>query len=264
MEILPVTDMIHTERDGAIASVILNRPDKLNALETTDWHRIGDVMRELDSDDSLRCVVIRGVDTRAFCAGSDIGDLMASRSTPSQVRDYAKMLATSLGAISGCRHPVIAAINGACVGGGMEISSACDIRLCGESSRFGAPINKLGVTMSYAELEPLIAIVGGARLLGMLLTGEIIDAQRAYEIGFVNRIVPDESCIDEAYALARSIAERAPLVNRLHKKFIRRMARPEPFSDAEIEECYAAFETEDYRIGCEAFLAKRKPEFKGY
>ena len=258
-----MTDAIHTERDGAVASIILDRPDKLNALDLPDWQRIGDIVRALDDDDSLRCIVMRGVNAKAFSAGADIAGFETHRSTPEQVRAYGRTLGASLAAIAGCRHPVIAAINGVCVGGGLEMASACDIRICGESSRFGAPINKLGLTMSYAELETLIGIIGGARLLEMLLAGEIIGAQRAHEIGFVSRVLPDATWLDEAYALAHSIAERAPLVNRLHKKFIRRLLKPEPLTEAELDEGYAAFETEDYRIGYEAFLAKRKPEFKG-
>ncbi len=258
-----MSDAIFTERDGAVASVVLNRPDKLNALDLPDWQRIGDIMREFDADDSLRCIVMRGVDARAFSAGADIAGFATHRSTPAQVREYARTLATSLAAIASCRHPVIAAINGVCIGGGFEMSSACDLRVCGESSRFGAPINKLGLTMSYAELQTLIGVVGSAGLLEILLAGEIIDAKRAYEIGFVSRILPDATWLDAAYALAHSIAERAPLVNRLHKKFIRRLLRPEPLSAAELDEGYAAVDTEDYRIGCEAFLAKRRPEFKG-
>jgi len=258
-----MTGSINCEREGAVASVILNRPEKLNALGLADWRRIGELMRELDADESLRCIVMRGVDGRAFSAGADIGEFEATRSTPEQVREYGRVLGTSLAAIANCRHPVIAAINGVCVGGGLEMSSACDIRLCGESSRFGAPINKLGLTMSYAELQTLIGIIGGAGLLEMLIAGEVFGARRAYEIGFVSRILPDDSWLDEAYALAREIATRAPLVNRWHKKFVRRLLRPDPLTPSELDEGYAAYETEDYRIGYEAFLAKRKPEFKG-
>ncbi|NIW24920.1 MAG: enoyl-CoA hydratase/isomerase family protein [Gammaproteobacteria bacterium] len=258
-----MTEPIYIERDGAVASIILNRPDKLNALDLPEWRRIGDFMNELDADDSLRCIVIRGVDSRAFSAGADIAGFEANRNTPEQVREYGGVLATSLAAISSCRHPVIAAINGVCVGGGLEMSSACDIRVCGESSRFGAPINKLGLTMSYAELETLIGIIGSGALLEILIAGELFGAQRAYELGLVSRVLPDQSWLEDSYALAHSIAERAPLVNSWHKKFVRRLLKPEPLTATELDEGYAAFDTEDYRMGCEAFLAKREPEFKG-
>lgn len=258
-----MSEAIYTERDGSVASLVLNRPDKLNALDLPDWRRVGEIMSEFDADDSLRCIVVRGVDARAFSAGADIAGFETHRSTAKQVREYGRVLGTSLAAISSCRHPVVAAINGVCVGGGLEMSGACDMRICGASSRFGAPINKLGLTMSYAELETLIEIVGGAGLLEMLLAGEVFGAQRAYELGFVSRIVPDETWLEDAYALAHGIAERAPLVNRWHKKFVRRLSRPAPLTAEELDEGYAAYETEDYRIGYEAFLAKRKPQFKG-
>lgn len=258
-----MTEAIYSERDGAVGSIILNRPDKLNALDLPEWRQIGEIVNELDADDSLRCIVIRGVDSRAFSAGADIAGFEANRNTPEQVREYGSVLATSLAAISSCRHPVIAAINGVCVGGGLEMSSACDIRVCGESSRFGAPINKLGLTMSYAELETLISIIGGGALLEMLIAGEVFGAQRAYELGLVSRVLPDQSWLEDSYALAHSIAERAPLVNRWHKKFVRRLLKPEPLTAEELDEGFAAYDTEDYRIGYEAFLAKRKPEFKG-
>jgi enoyl-CoA hydratase/carnithine racemase len=258
-----MTEAIYTERDGAVTSVVLNRPAKLNALDLPDWRRIGEIMNELDADESLRCIVMRGVNARAFSAGADIAGFEKHRSTRQQVRDYGETLGTSLAAIANCRHPVIAAINGVCVGGGLEMSSACDIRICGASSRFGAPINRLGLTMSYAELGTLIDIVGGAGLLEMLLAGEVFGAQRAYELGFVSRILPDETWLDDAYALAHDIASRAPLVNRWHKKFVRRLLKPEPLTAEELDEGYAAYDTEDYRIGYGAFLAKRKPEFKG-
>ena len=243
-----MAEAIYTERAGAVASVVLNRPDKLNALDLPDWRRIGEVMKTLDADESLGCVVIRGVDARAFSAGADIAGFATHRRTPEQVRDYGRTLGTSLAAISSCRHPVIAAINGVCVGGGLEMAGACDIRICGAASRFGAPINKLGLTMSYAELQTLIGVIG---------------AQRAYELGFVSRVLPDDSWLESANALAHQIASRAPLVNRWHKKFVRRLLVPKPLSAEELDEGYAAFATEDYRIGYEAFLAKRKPEFKG-
>jgi enoyl-CoA hydratase len=258
-----MSERIIIEYDGAVASVILNRPEKLNALDLPDWQRIGEIMAELDRDDSLRCIVIRGTDARAFSAGADIAGFAAHRSTPAQVREYGRVLGTSLAAFGACRHPIIAAINGVCVGGGLEMSSACDIRICGASSRFGAPINKLGLTMSYAELKTLIGIVGSSGLLEMLLAGEVFDARRAYEIGFVSRVLPDDRWMDDAYALAHEISTRAPLVNRWHKKFVRRLLSPAPLTDEELDEGYAAYDTEDYRIGYEAFLAKRKPEFKG-
>jgi enoyl-CoA hydratase/carnithine racemase len=258
-----MTESIYVVREQAIASVVFNRPAKLNALDLPEWRRLGELMRELDADETLRCVVLRGVDERAFSAGADIAGFESNRRTPGQVREYGSVLGASLAAVSGCRHPVIAAINGVCVGGGLEIASACDLRVCGASSRFGAPINRLGLTMSYSELQTLIGIVGPAGLLEMLLVGEVFGPERAYELGFVHRVLPDELWLEESLSLARRIAERAPLVNRWHKKFVRRLLDPAPLTESERDEAYAAFATQDYEIGYRAFLGKTKPDFKG-
>jgi enoyl-CoA hydratase/carnithine racemase len=258
-----MTDAIYLEIDAAVATVVLNRPEKLNALDLPQWIRIGELMAEVHEEDAIRCVVVRGADERAFSAGADIAGFEKHRNTKAQVRAYGEVIDTSLTAIRNCRHPVIAAIQGVCVGGGLELASACDIRLCGASSRFGAPINRLGLTMSYAEARSLKDVAGTAGALEILLGGDVFDAKRAFELGLVSQVTPDEDLLETAYSLARRIAERAPLVNRWHKKFIRRLADPAPLTAEEIDEGFAAYDTDDYRIGYEAFLDKKKPEFKG-
>ncbi len=258
-----MTDPVYVEIDDAVATLVLNRPDKLNALDLPHWVRIGELVVELHDDDAIRCVVIRGTDERAFSAGADIAGFEKHRNTREQVRKYGEIIETGLTAIRRCRHPTIAAIRGVCVGGGLELSSVCDLRLCAESSRFGAPINRLGLTMSYAEVKTLKDIAGTAGVLEILLGGDVFGAKRAYDLGLVSQVTPDDELVDTAYALARRIAARAPLVNRWHKKFIRRLADPTPLTPEEIDEGFAAYDTEDYRIGYEAFLAKRRPGFKG-
>jgi enoyl-CoA hydratase/carnithine racemase len=258
-----MSEAVYAERAGAIATVVLNRPEKLNALDLPDWKRLGEIMQTLDAQEELRCVVIRGAGDRAFSAGADIAGFAENRATAAQVRGYGEALRVSIGGITDCRHPVIAAINGVCVGGGLEIASACDMRLCSASSRFGAPIHQLGLTMSYAELRLVKDAVGAAGALEILLEGEVFDAERALALGLVNRVVADAAVWEETDTLAARIASGAPLVNRWHKKFIRRLMDPAPLTAEEIDEGYAAFETEDYRIGYRAFLEKRKPVFKG-
>ena len=154
-------------------------------------------------------------------------------------------------------------INGICVGGGLEIAANCDLRICGESSRFGAPVNKLGLVMAHAELRGLLQLVGRATALEILLEGRVFGAQEAKEKGLVTRVVPDDKVEEEAYATARRIADGAPLVARWHKQFAARLADPRPLTEAEIDEGYACFGTEDFRIGYRAFLDKSKPQFKG-
>ncbi|HYC36921.1 MAG TPA: enoyl-CoA hydratase-related protein [Usitatibacter sp.] len=258
-----MTDTILVERDGAIATVVLNRPEKLNALTRPMWKRLGEVFEQLSADDALRCVVIRGAGTKAFAPGNDISEFASERSNVEQARAYGADMRRTIEAIAGCRHPVVAQIHGICVGGGLEIAGLADIRICGESSRFGVPINKLGLVMAYAEIGSLIALAGEATALEILLEGRIFDAAEAKDKGLVTRVVADDQVQAEARATAQRIAEGAPLVARWHKKFARRLRDPKPLSAAEYDEGFACFGTADFQIGYQAFLAKAKPEFKG-
>jgi enoyl-CoA hydratase/carnithine racemase len=157
----------------------------------------------------------------------------------------------------------LAVIDGACVGGGLEIASVCDMRICGTSSRFGVPVNKLGLVMSYGELGGLVDLVGSATALEIVLEGRVFDAKEALAKRLVNRVVDDAEVLAEGDATARRIANGAPLVARWHKKFVRRLAQPAPLTPEEADEAYACFDTEDYRIGFQAFLAKTRPVFTG-
>jgi enoyl-CoA hydratase/carnithine racemase len=179
------------------------------------------------------------------------------------VRIYSDAIAVALRAVRMCRHPTVAVIEGICVGGGLEIAACCDLRVCGESSRFGAPINRLGLTMSYDELEPLVQLLGASPVLEILLSGELIDAEHARTVGLVNRVHPDQAVVEQGYGLAARIAAGAPLVNRWHKKFVRRLLERAPLSETERSEAHEAFDTKDYREGREAFLEKRDPRFRG-
>ncbi len=257
-----MSDPILVERDGAIATVILNRPEKLNALNLDAWQRLAEAMRQLNADDLVRCIVVRGAG-KAFAAGADIAAFEQERSSIEQARTYGKVEEAGIMAVANCPHPTVALIHGVCVGGGLEIACACDIRVCGESSRFGAPINRLGLTLSYTEIRFFVGIVGPTIAREILLEGSVFDAERAMAMGLVNRVVPDDEVEREAYATARRIADGAPLVNRWHKKFLRRIADPTPLTPEEIDEGYAAFSTADFRAGYHAFLDKRKPEFEG-
>jgi enoyl-CoA hydratase/carnithine racemase len=185
------------------------------------------------------------------------------RKDAAQARRYAKLVNGALTAIATCRHPVIAAIQGLCVGGGLELASVCDLRLCTGDSRFGVPVKRLGLVVSYAELQPLVRLVGPANAKEILLEGRLFDAGRAREMGLVNRVLPGAGFDDGIRDSAAAIAEGAPLVARWHKKFIGRLGYSRPLSDAELEESYNCFNTEDFRIGTEAFISKTDPVFTG-
>ena len=254
---------ILVERDGAIATVVLSNPGKLNALTVSMWQALARAMERLSADDALRCVVLRGAGSDAFAAGADIAEFRSERANSRQAKAYSEDGIGWMRAVAECRHPTVALIQGACVGGGLLVASQCDLRICNESARFGVPVKNLGLTESYDELQGMMRVIGPAASLEILLEGRIWGAREAYEKGLVCRVVPDAEVVKEAYAAARRIADGAPLVARWHKKFIRRLLDPRPLTAEERDECYACFDTEHLRTGVAAFLAKRKPEFSG-
>ena len=251
------------EREGEIVTLTLSSPERLNALSLAMWEQLGSHMKKLDKDKSLRCIVVRGAGDRAFAAGADIAAFEKERANSRQAKRYGARIAAAMHTFAACSHPVVALIQGACVGGGLLVASQADIRICGESSRFGVPVKNLGLVEAYDELQGMMRVVGRAATLEILLEGRIWGAREAYEKGLVNRVVADDQVVNEAYATARRIAEGAPLAARWHKKFVRRLADPRPLTKKEYEESYACFDTEDFREGVAAFLSKRKPAFKG-
>ena len=254
---------ISLARDGPVATVVLDRPAKLNALTKSMWRDLGAAVAALSADDGVRCIVIRGAGEKAFSPGNDIGEFATTRANKAQAIAYGAVMHGTARALAACRHPLVAQIHGICVGGGLEIAALCDLRICGAGSRFGAPIKNLGLVMAYAEMAPLVDLVGRAVTLELLLEGRILDATEALAKGLVTRVVPDAEVAVEARATAERIAEGAPLVARWHKKFARRLADPRPLSAAEEDECFDCFDTEDFRTGYAAFLAKTKPQFRG-
>ncbi len=255
--------LIEVTRDGPIATIVLNRPEKLNALTKAMWQALGEEIGALSADDTLRCVIVRGAGEKAFSPGNDIGEFATARANKAQAIDYGRVMHATARALAECRHPLVAQIHGICVGGGLEIAALCDLRICGESSRFGAPIKNLGLVMAYPEMAPLVRLVGPDVALEILLEGRIFGATEAKVKRLVTRVVPDADVAAEALATAQRIADGAPLVARWHKKFARRLADPRPITDAEHDECFNCFDTEDFRVGYAAFLAKLKPAFVG-
>lgn len=251
------------ERDGPIATVFLNRASKLNALHKPLWLGIGTALRDLSMDDSVRCVVVRGAGGKAFSPGADIAEFESERANPAQGAAYGEIMHETMMAVAECRHPTLALIEGVCVGAGLALALMCDLRICGESSRFGVPVNRLGVTMPPAELGALVRVAGYAVAMEILFEARVFGAAEARDKRLVTRVVPDSAVADETYTAARRIAEGAPLSNRWHKKIARRLADGRPLTPAERAEAFACFGTEDYREGVRAFMAKEKPVFEG-
>ncbi len=262
------SSVLTVTRDGPVATVTLNRPDKLNALNAALWRDLAGVFRALDRDEGLRCLLLRGAPGMSgaathLSAGGDISEFTTLRATPEQARAYAHLMVEALAALAAVRHPVVVQAEGHCIGGGTELVVYSDIRIAGASARFGIPINRLGFVMSYPELDGFIARVGRSVALEMLLEGRILSAEEALAKGLVSRIVADDAVADEAARAAARIAEAAPLVNRWHKAFANRLLSPAPLTAAELEEGFACYSTADYQQGIRAFVDKRKPVFEG-
>ena len=263
-KMLQEEDTVLQETAGYIATVTLNRPEKLNALTQNMWERVGAIFRKLDGDEHLRCIILRGAGDKAFSAGADISEFNSFRNNSQQARRYGELLHEAMGAIQNCRHPVVASIKGLCVGGGLELALVCDIRVAGLSGRFGVPINKLGLVMAYPEIGALVKLVGPAVALEILFEGQVFGTSEAKEKGLINKVVPDESVDATIEKIANNICAGAPLVNRWHKKFVYRIMNDiKQLTGDELAESFHCFDTKDYKEGVTAFLNKKPPHFEG-
>ncbi len=257
--------MIRTQRetDHGIVRVTLDRPEKLNALHVAGWTALGDAFDALTADETVRAIVLQSTSERAFCVGADIAEFETERASRDQALAYAKHVLRAVEAIAHCPHPVVAAIKGLCVGGGLELAAACDLRLTRDDGRFSVPIRRLGLTVDYPELNGLMRLVGPSNTLEMLFEGRMLNAAEALSKGLVNRILAADAFDAEVDATLTRIATGAPLVARWHKRMVKRLEDSKPLSDEERLAPFAVFDSEDYAIGTRAFLAKTDPEFVG-
>ncbi len=258
-----MTDLIDVAIDGPVATVALNRPDRMNALSLPMWRGLGEAFERLSADDSVQAVILRGAGTKAFAPGADIDEFDTLRADAEQAKAYDVVMRRALDAVRTCPKPVVALVFGPCVGGGLELACCCDLRISARSGRFGVPINKIAVVMAYPEIAAIRRVAGPAVAAEILLEGRVFDAEEALAKGLLTRIADDDEAEAEAMTTARRIANGAPLANRWHKEFLRRLDDPAPVTPVEMDECYEFLDTADYREGLAAFREKRRPVFKG-
>ena len=253
-------ESVRIQRDGTVATVTIQRPEKLNAIDMATAQGLSDAFDRLSDDDDVRAVVLRGAGDKAFGAGADIGEFDDKRGDTGAAQDYERAWGRGL---ANCRHPVIAAIKGYCIGGSLGLLPDTDIRIAGAGAIFQIPAARLGIVYGHDDIARLARLTGHANALALLLEAGRIGAAEALRIGLVNRVVPDRDLWREAQATARRIAALAPLSARWHKKFARRLLDPAPLSEEERAEAFACFASEDYRSARRAFAAGTAPVFKG-
>jgi enoyl-CoA hydratase len=255
-------ETITLERRGAVAVLTINRPDKLNALNKTVHAEGVAALDELRKDDSVRVLVITGSGPKSFIAGADISEFEGQ--TPVTQRDLFHEK-TFFNTIDSFPKPIIAMINGFCLGGGNELAMACDIRICTENARFSQPEINLGIMPGGGGTQRLTNLIGEGRSMEMILTGDMIDAATAHKFGLVNHVYSADEIEEKTMEMANKIAEKAPIALQLCKEAVKFASRSnlDEGLRREVDLFAICFSTEDKQEGVSAFLEKRKPVFKG-
>ncbi len=248
------------ERDGAIAVVLLNRPEALNALSGELMDALVSALEELDADKAVRCIVLGGSE-RVFAAGADVAELAAA--TPIEL--YENRRIDRWDAIRALRTPLVAAVSGYCLGGGCELAMLCDIVIASETAQFGQPEINLGVLPGAGGTQRLTHAVGKAVAMDVILTGRFLSASEALRAGLVARVVAREAWLDEAKRVARAVAAKSPVSVRLAKESVDRAFDVPLTAGLELERrsFYLARASDDATEGLTAFVEKREPDFKG-
>jgi enoyl-CoA hydratase/carnithine racemase len=259
-----VSGVVHLSSAGETATVVLDSPGKLNAISESMWQALARVFSTFAQTPELRAVVIRGAGHN-FAAGADIEEFERVRGDPANGRRYhLETIANALAAIEACPVPVIAAIEGVCVGGGLEVAIASDLRIAADSARIGAPVGQLGFPFALPELVPLLRLVGPGVAAELLLEGRLFDAHEAAARGLITRTVADERFDTELRDCVKRIVAGSPLSARENKANIRRLsATGGVYTEHELDASFAFLQFEDYREGVAAFRAKRPARFTG-
>ena len=255
---------IHLIIEEGVARVTLDSPDKLNAISIGMWGELRSIFNNLAGEQRLRCVVVRGAGGN-FAAGADIEEFTVERHDETSGRRYhLDIIGPTLAAIAHCPAPVIAAIEGVCVGGGLEIALSCDIRIARDDARFGVPVGRIGFPLALPEMVPLLQLVGPAVAAELLLANRLLDAPEAAAKGLVQRVLDAAQFEPTLADLLRGVLAGSPLAARLNKAQIRLLLDQRMrYTQHDLDASFAFFSSADYKEGIAAFLAKRPPRFTG-
>jgi len=258
-----MNEFILVDKSDGIAVITINRPDKLNSLNEEVLKELEKTLDELEDDNEIKVLLIRGAGDKAFVAGADIGELKElNKETGFNKSKRGQELFNRLEQLS---KPVIAAINGYALGGGLELAMACDFRIASENAKLGQPEINLGIIPGYGGTQRLARIVGISKAKELIFLGDMIEAEEALRIGLINKVVPHEKLMEEAISFAKRLKEKPPLALKAAKKALREAVERGLTEGLSVErELFAELcETEDKREGMSAFLEKRKPHFRG-
>ncbi|GFG48960.1 enoyl-CoA hydratase [Mycolicibacterium agri] len=257
-----MSDEILVERDGAVATVVLNKPDSHNAISLAMYQRIPDEFAALDADPEIKVVVVRGAGTKSFASGADISEFEEVRGNATAAKAYNEHVAAAEHAVEGLSKPTIAMVHGYCIGGGCGIALACDLRFADERSRFGITPAKLGLVYSLESTKRLVDVVGPSRSKWILFSGQPVFAEDALRLGLIDELIPADELEDRTYEFARLITTRAQYSVRSAKRIVNViLAGQTEDDDVTTEIRNSSFDTEDYAEGVRSFLEKRSPRF---
>jgi enoyl-CoA hydratase/carnithine racemase len=257
------SEAVYLTRDGAAAHLVLNKPEKKNALSDAMWRAIPKLLAEAEADPAVRLLVVRG-EGGAFAAGADISEFEEVYATAERAADYSRAIAAALDGLAAFPRPTLAAITGACVGGGCGIALACDLRFAAHGAKFGITPGKLGLVYTLNDTRRLIDAVGVSTAKDILFTGRILPSEEALSLGLIDRLTSPEALMDEVAAFRDQIAVTSAVSARITKQIIARIQAGQPEDDAETRKLFLdAFQGADFQEGYRAFLTKRKPDFKG-
>ncbi|HEY8262391.1 MAG TPA: enoyl-CoA hydratase [Methylosinus sp.] len=256
---------LRVQRAGGVARVLIDNGERRNAFDFSMWRALPALLAALDADETARVVVLSGAPSLPFCSGADISEFSTVRATAEGGRAYEAANVEAFDALSRLGKPVIAAIAGFCMGGGMGLAAACDLRIAAEGAVFGIPAGRLGVGYPPEAMRYVVAAVGAQTAMDLFFTARRIDAEEARAAGFVSRVLPKDGFDEAIDAIAAGIAANAPLTLRAAKAAIRRAADlPQALTAEDCERLAAAcFDSADYAEGRAAFLEKREPRFAG-
>lgn len=261
----PMQDLL-IQKEGQKALITFNRPEQRNSITYEMWRDIPAVIDELEQDATIRVILLTGAGDKSFAAGADITQFKTRRNDPESARAYNEAVDKALKAIENARKPVIAMINGYAIGGGLELATACDLRISADHAKFGIPAARLSIVISFTDTRRLIHLVGPAYAKEILFTAQLFTAQEAKNMGLVNRVVPLEQLRPFTLEMADTIAQNAPLSVQGAKKMINHCLEDPTLTRIDPQDEFlhlSCFTTEDFKEGVNAFLEKRKPIFSG-